>query len=208
MNGRPGLAKREAIIHPVNEQNGRLIPLYRRLHRESKFYGLGGTVSRYVDDIRRIVAETDTSSILDYGCGRGDNYSIHNMHSRWGGLMPTLYDPGVPKFDKLPTGKFDGVICAGVLEHIPEDELGETTDLLAGYATKWAMLILGCRKSNKRLPDGSPVHVTLRTREWWWDRLSVAFGVSAPPLLDLAAMRRRCLALVAAQPLRLYMAFE
>ena len=103
---------------------GELIPLYRQVHAKGgKRYKGGSTLRRYVDEIAHIVQDTDTITILDYGCGRGHQYFDDRMHERWGGIMPTLFDPGVAGLDELPAGEFDGVICTGVLEHIPRERI-------------------------------------------------------------------------------------
>lgn len=185
---------------------GRLIPLYEQLHRSGKYYDHGGTVSRYVEEIARIISEVPTETILDYGCGGAINYTVYKMHERWGGIMPTLYDPAVRCYNTLPLGQFDGVICTGVLEHIPEDELPEAFELLSNYAQKWCFLLIGCKLSKKRLPDGSQPHVTLRPRDWWWEMIANAFKIDDS--YDVEAMHRRRVYHVASNPIRIDLAWE
>jgi 2-polyprenyl-3-methyl-5-hydroxy-6-metoxy-1,4-benzoquinol methylase len=40
-----------------------------------------------------------------------------------GSRLFALYDPGYPKHSALPKGKYDGVICTDVIEHIDEKDL-------------------------------------------------------------------------------------
>lgn len=114
--------------------------------------------------------------MLDYGCGKGLQYTEDRMHDAWGGIMPTLFDPGVPGLDELPEGTFDAVICTGVLEHIPGPEIVGTIERLAYYTNKWAFISIGCSPSKKMLPDGRGVHVTLKAEQWWLDKLRPAFS--------------------------------
>lgn len=145
---------------------GKLIPLYQEMHRKQRYRG-GSTLRKYITEIRDIIAELETETILDYGCGKGQQYHEDRVHEAWGGIMPTLFDPGVPRIDQLPDGQFDGVICTGVLEHIPRRELPLAFENLASYAKKWCFLAIGITLAHKRLPDNRNAHVTLETPEWW-----------------------------------------
>jgi hypothetical protein len=156
---------------------GRLIPQYREIHQGKRYRG-GSTLRKHTADIAKLVREIPTATILDYGCGKGMQYTEDRLHEAWGGILPTLYDPGVPGIDDLPLETFDGVICTGVLEHIPRDELDQAFANLAGYARKWAFISVGCSPAHKRLPNGQNAHVTLQPEVWWLERLHGAFGDS------------------------------
>ena len=154
--------------------SGKLIPLYREMH-EGKRYRGGSTLRKYIADIAQLVAETGTQTILDYGCGKGMQYEEDGLHEAWGGIMPTLFDPAVPGIDVLPDGQFDGVICTGVLEHIPGRELPQAFENLAKYARKWCFLAIGTALAHKSLPNGQNAHVTVKTPEWWMERIDPYF---------------------------------
>lgn len=153
---------------------GSLIEQYRVIHATRKIYSRGGCIQRYVKDVADIVSKVPTSTILDYGCGKGKQYTEDKIHESWG-IMPTLFDPGVVGIHKLPEGKFDGVICTGVLEHIPELEIKETLARLASYAEKWCFLVIGVGPTNKKLLDGRQAHVTIKSPSWWNNRINAAF---------------------------------
>jgi hypothetical protein len=152
---------------------GALIEQYRQIHR-TKRYSHGGCVQRYVNDITHLCCAIPTRTILDYGCGKGLQYTEDKIHEPWG-VMPCLFDPGVPGIDELPDRTFDGVICTGVLEHIPEDEIVVALDNLTRYAKRWAFIVVGIRPTKKLLPDGRQAHVTLRPKEWWCERIKASF---------------------------------
>jgi hypothetical protein len=151
-----------------------LIPAYRELHRKGKFPGF--SVGPYVERIGELVRGYGARTLLDYGCGAGKQYTERRWHEAWGGLMPTLYDPGTEMFHVKPTGQFDGVLATDVLEHIPEDELDGVIADLAGYARLWCFVSVCCRpaKKNKDLPCGN-AHVTIKSAGWWETRLRPAF---------------------------------
>lgn len=147
-----------------------LIDLYRDVHDASGRFQ-GTAIKGHIEDIGRVIKETDSKTLLDYGCGQAVYYLTHKIYEKWGVSRPTLYDPGVRKFDKKPEGKFDGVLCIDVLEHIlePEKALPE----IIGYATKFAYLAISCRPSApaKRFTDGTPFHVSVHPPKWWREKL-------------------------------------
>lgn len=151
----------------------RFLEQYRELHRKKKF--LSFSVMQFVPEIAELVVEFQSKRILDYGCGSGKQYEQEKVHKIWGVKYPAMYDPAVPGHDRLPTGKFDGVICTDVLEHIPEDELNQVLRQIAGFTRQWAFLTVCCRQAKKLLPDGRNVHVTIQPFEWWQARVKPYF---------------------------------
>ena len=96
---------------------GKYIEQYKQM------YYCGDMLFYWLGDICKLIDLTEAKSLLDFGCGKGKQYS------GWGdldaqthlGMMPALYDPGVEQFEKMPDGKFDGVYSTDVMEHIPEE---------------------------------------------------------------------------------------
>jgi hypothetical protein len=148
----------------------KLLRWYRKLHMRGNFGGL--SLLPFTQDISQLVAEFKSRSLLDYGCGKGLQYTEARAHEAWGLPIPRLYDPAVQEHDVLPRGKFDGVICTDVLEHVPEDELDAMLRQIAGYARQWVFFSVCCRPSKYvKLPDGRNVHVTIHPVEWWQAKL-------------------------------------
>lgn len=152
----------------------RLLNQYRKLHEQKKFPG--NAVLRFVPEIADLVAEFGSKRLLDYGCGLGWQYTRERIHLAWNTEPPALYDPAVAEHSATLIGRFDGVLCTDVLEHVPEDELQQVIGEIAGFAGQWAFISVCCRPSKHiRLEDGQNVHITIRPFEWWQALLAPHF---------------------------------
>jgi SAM-dependent methyltransferase len=149
----------------------RVIGYYRYMHRNRRKFR-GNSTRKHIKTIARMVEECGAKTLLDYGCGKARHYRHLRLHEQWGGIMPTLYDPGVMEFQKKPEDAFDGVICVDVMEHIPEAFVEEILQEVIGYATKFVFFNISTELAHKYLPDGRNVHLTVRPPEWWMDRIS------------------------------------
>jgi hypothetical protein len=149
--------------------------LYRPLHAAKEKAFSGRSIRVGVPYIAQMVADYRPRRLLDYGCGKGQQYSELKVHEQWGGLMPHLYDVGVPAFSEDPPAIFDGVICTDVLEHIAE---ADVPAVLAHLFSKlpvrddggmsFAFFWVACRPARRKtLRDGRNVHLTVREPAWW-----------------------------------------
>ena len=158
-------------IRPVMHS---LIPAYRELHRQGRFPGT--SIGPYVEHIAELVRESGAQTLLDYGCGAGEQYT-KSAGTRRGASCRRSTIQRCQNSRVLPCGQFDGVICTDVLEHVPEDELDEVIADLVRLSRLWCFVSVCCRpaKPNKNLPGGINAHVTIRPQAWWLDRLFAAF---------------------------------
>ena len=144
---------------------------YGQLHEtsEKRFGGYSTKVS--VHKICELVDRIKPARILDYGSGKGYQYLERRIHEQWGGILPYCYDVGVRALRVMPEGKFGGIICNDVMEHIECDDVPEILEQIFLKAEKKAFVFfrigLTIAKKNKRLPDGRNVHVCLRPEQWW-----------------------------------------
>ena len=140
----------------------------------ANFHGL--SVLQYAKDIANLARKHKAQTMLDYGCGRGDAYrSPHKLHHQMGiqRRSVTLYDPSFPVHSKLPTGRYDIVLCSDVLEHVPEEDVDALIGELFAYAKKVVWASVCCRPAKKVFPDGTNLHVTVRPYQWWESRFAV-----------------------------------
>lgn len=128
----------------------------------------GGAIAPYFKPIQSLVEKTGAKTILDYGCGKAQHSRGMNWPREWG-VKATFYDPAVEEFSTRPEGKFDGVICTDVLEHV-EDPDWVIQDIL-NYATKFVFLSVSCRPADKTFKDGSNLHIHVHPPQWWRDRV-------------------------------------
>lgn len=134
--------------------------------RGKRFRGL--TVMPHQEVIGRLIQEHGARTLLDFGCGAGDQYRPpFEIHKRWGIEKPTLYDPAFPTHDKLPEGQFDGVIVSDVLEHLNERDVPSFIERIFGYAKSFVWASVCCRPAHKNFPDGRNIHLTVQPLVWW-----------------------------------------
>lgn len=116
-------------------------------------------------------------SVLDYGCGRPLGtwryFKSNQMLIRtW-----SSYDPAVPGFDIRPIGKFDFIICADVVEHIPEEALEWVLDDMRSYLEDDGVIAIATTgdKAHKAFLDGENLHCTMKSLDEWRSILSAKF---------------------------------
>lgn len=152
-----------------------IIAHYRELSA-SGLHFRGLSLLPYEQEITRLIYQTGSRSLLDYGCGAGDQYKRHRLHEKWNITDLFLYDPGVATRCARPDRKFDFVICSDVMEHVPRELVDNVLRDIFSFAEKHVWLSICCRPAKKFFPDGRNLHLTLESSEWWNERVSVAAG--------------------------------
>lgn len=159
------------LDHNPNDRDF-LIEQYKVMHEQGRY---GGSLQEHnLIEIKDLVNKFDPQSLLDYGSGKGNQYSVNHQHRFWGGLRPHCYDPAWPEHAAKPEGTFDGVICTDVAEHIPEANVETFFRDVLSYAKKFAYFYIFIGEATKKLPDGRNAHLTIRPSNWWCKRLSEA----------------------------------
>ena len=151
--------------------------LYGELHKNDKRFP-GSSIRVYVDELAELVKETGAQRLLDYGSGKGYQYLVMRVHERWGGILPHCYDVGVRQLSKRPEGVFTGIICTDVMEHIAERDVDAILADIFSFSdrSKPSFVLFGISirpsaREGKKLPDGRPVHLTVRPPDWWERKL-------------------------------------
>lgn len=161
-----------------------LIPRYQKLAETASGNFQGLSILNHVKSIKTLLDATGSTTMLDFGCGRGDAYrSPHKLHHSLG--LPrhavTLYDPAFRPSSALPRGQFDMVVCSDVLEHVPEDEVDKFIERLFGYARKGVWASVCCRPAKKFFPDTETnLHACIKPFEWWdakFDEMNSVTGI-------------------------------
>jgi hypothetical protein len=148
----------------------RLIEQYKEMHEGDSVFP-GDSLSQHGASIKQIIDISDSKTLLDFGCGKGYQYTKMNLHKEYfNNIMPSLYDPGT-KYSDFPEGMFDGVICTDVLEHIEEEDLDEVLGQIFSKANKFVYLGVCTIPALAILPDGRNAHVTIKPFQWWLDKV-------------------------------------
>ena len=140
------------------------------MHQNPKYWK-GHMIKKYMPQIEEVIKEhnIDTNSILDYGCGKGNQYIESHLNILF--HIPDdnifMYDPGFDEHKKLPDRKFDGVISTDVMEHIPEEIIPKTLNQIFERAEKFVYLAICTRPAIAILPNGENAHCTVEKPDWW-----------------------------------------
>ena len=158
---------------------------YGQMHEAAPKDFSGYSIKRYVPEIAALVYDRLPNRMLDYGSGKGYQYLAMRVHEQWGGLLPVCYDPGVHQLRTKPDkpsrrrppyeGKFSGIICTDVMEHIEEADVDKVLADIFRFAADhgFVFFVIGIDPSHrKKLPDGRDVHVTIKPPEWWDAKLA------------------------------------
>lgn len=149
----------------------KLVDHYKQMHKDESFYA-SSVLSLHKETIRQFLEVKKCNSILDYGCGKANQYLKENIHNEYFfGMMPFLYDPAVKEYSKLPKGIFDAVISTDVLEHIEEEDLDKTLNQIYSKADKFVYLGICNSPAEAVLPDGRNAHVTQQDIDWWLEKI-------------------------------------
>ena len=141
------------------------IQQYKQYHEDLRKYP-GNNLEPQLPHILQLIQETHSTSLLDYGCGKGYQYKNGRLPY---GFEPALYDPAVPEHDTLPEGQFHGVISTDVMEHIPEEQIPHVFKQISEYATRFVFLAIATDLAIAKLPNGENAHCTIKPLDWWVD---------------------------------------
>ena len=163
-----------------------LIRQYQRLHLEgdarlnlpSEKTFPGTSVFPQAKRIKSLIRRTQAATLLDYGCGKGQQYEAYGIEIPGEGVYETLqdywdvdfiycFDPAYARFAKLPELAVDGVICTDVLEHCPEDDLPWIVNELFSLADTFVFASVAGHPAKKVLPNGENAHCTQQSPDWW-----------------------------------------
>ena len=162
-----------------------LLEQYQKMHEQGeKLLGIlpentfsGISLIPQAERIKKLIDLTDTETLLDYGCGKGQQYerkyrdveqnSYESVLDYWDVEELICYDPGYAPYSELPMQKFEGVISTDVLEHCPIDDIPWILDEIFSYAENFVFANIASYPAQKSLPNGENAHCTQQGFEWW-----------------------------------------
>ena len=138
---------------------------YRRLseqvHKDDPDYGTAAV--GYLDHIWPFLESQGTTSILDYGCGKGELQKALPFEIQ-------QYDPAIPRFARAPR-PVKVVVCSDVMEHVEEDKVDAVLDHIQSLARQSVYFGISVVPAANNLPDGRNRHITVHPRMWWLEKL-------------------------------------
>ena len=180
-----------------------LIELYKAMHESGEVSTAlaaentfpGESLLPHADNLKALFERYSVVSCLDYGSGKGRQYTTPLVDKRSRGkhyqglreywnLDVHCYDPAYAPFVELPDGPFDAVLCTDVLEHCAEQDIEWIIADLFAHARKFVYASIACYPAQKRLPNGENAHVTVKDAQWWKAKIEKAATVF--PQVDYA----------------------
>ncbi len=143
--------------------------LNRDLHESNESYGAFSW--RHSEKVLALREETESVTVLDYGCGKGALRRVLG-NPEW----MREYDPAIPGKDARPEIA-DLVVCTDVLEHIEPDLLDNVLTHIVRCTARAAFLLIATRPASKTLADGSNAHKIIENAAWWREKLEKHFFV-------------------------------
>lgn len=143
---------------------------YKALHEKNKFKSWSSNYDdKHIMQLRGAVLATGSKTVLDYGCGKANQWHEGKLHNKLELKMDNvvLYDPGVPEYSTLPDKSVDCTISFDVMEHIPKEELPETLSYIFSHTKKFCFFVIHCGLAVKTFPNGDNVHCTIMNGHDW-----------------------------------------
>lgn len=139
-----------------------------QLHRDNLAYGVGG--GKHVETVLRLSESLKTTSILDYGCGKG--YLAKALP------FPIWeYDPAIPDKSDAPRSA-DIIVCTDVLEHVEDGKVQNVLGDMRRCLRKVGYFVIHLGPATKTYADGRNAHLTQRSQTWWEAKLAKFFDVA------------------------------
>lgn len=151
----------------------RLAKEYVWVHENSTTMS-GRTTIKNKDKIKEVIDRVNPVNVLDFGCGKGWQYTRQNVHEYWGIPKPTLYDPYVAKYNKMPgyrNNYFDLVLCVDVMEHILPNEVDNVLHSVF-FLGNFVYFHIDTKPAIKTFSCGTNFHTSLHEEDWWINKLN------------------------------------
>ena len=146
--------------------SNKLKGVYTEIHRKTPF----GKRSKIPKDLKKFIDRVNPSSILDFGCGKGN--LVKTLKEDYPDKQVFGYDPANPEYDKeVPC--VDMIISTDVLEHVEPEHIDETIAMLS-LKGKFHYHLISCAPAKLILPDGRNAHLIQESPVWWKQKFNKA----------------------------------
>lgn len=150
----------------------------KALHKRDPNFGVIGHL--WADRVAAFMRETESRTLLDYGCGRSNlaRTVAQKLADEHYDILFTEYDPATKPGEPLPA---EYVTCIDVMEHVERHMIEPVFLDLQRLMQKGGLITISLRRAS---PLRRAVHPTVRPRHWWLKRLQKYFVVTEIEPLD------------------------
>jgi hypothetical protein len=153
------------------------LDLVRQFHAGNKNWAGKGTL-QYVPTIESAFKKHHCQTLLDYGCGKGHQYSVYQIHNNLGIPLSAVYqfDPGYEPVSQEPDWNsfFDCSICLDVLQFCTDQQIDDIKQKLQKVTAKVCIIGIGMAPpKNLKKP-----YASLHPADWWQQKFSNWSGPS------------------------------
>lgn len=150
---------------------------YRRMQRElHRNPGYGVASVSFAPLVAKILKETGTTELLDYGAGKGrlgatleDKFDLS--------LTIHHYEPAIPEWANRPE-PCAFVACIDVLEHIEPGLIDNVLDDLQRVTAGFGIFTVQTGPAEKTLGDGRNAHLIQQPAAWWLPKFLERFELN------------------------------
>lgn len=107
-------------------------------HATHKTWSGKGTI-QYKDHLKLLIDKYNVKTVLDFGCGKGIQYSRHNLDKELN-ITVTQYDPCIHGLDQWPVGNFDMVIALDCIGRVSISDLPWLYETFSNWANKCVLI--------------------------------------------------------------------
>ena len=147
----------------------------------------GEGTMQYVDLIKENIDKYHCQTMLDYGCGKGIQYTQFNLHKQLGLELKNIFqfDPAHEPVATEPDWNqtFDCSICLDVLHFVTESELDIIKSKLEKSTTKICIIGIQLDPPKSKSLALKP-YALLKPANWWQDKFS-SWNSSSRLILEL-----------------------
>ena len=147
------------------------LDLVKQFHAGNKNWAGKGTL-QYLPTIELAFKKHRCQTLLDYGCGKGHQYSVYEIHNSLGISLSAVYqfDPGYEPASQEPdwTSSFDCSMCLDVLQFCTDQQIDDIKQKLQKVTAKVCIVGIGMAPpKNLKKP-----YASLHPEDWWRQKFS------------------------------------